>query len=1671
MIEEQVIVEDQPQQEPQGPQDPPTKRRALYDAVSKDYDLGTFEDFDKKLNDPAKLRAFYDGVGKEYQLGSFEEFQQKVSPVKKKVGSINFDLSSTNIPSDLEAQSTLPGGKQEVQTIELFETSDGDKIPTSDVVSLLNKSAQLREPTVPVVSGSTGGAGVSMKTDPEREKEADKIKELVRSKGFDPDKIYEDYRDVSPDQARVPGFRPEDKAGNPQLYERKIAAAAWQPNLRSAVNDAINEGDITAEKAAEIDQLFNDAKTPGMSYGYRRQITAKLADAINTYVKDEDKKERLLKKLAIDRSVSYGIEDPAKISEVTQTTESKYLDPDQALAYQFLSDTNPEMAKGYNILFIDPEKVKADESNAGVGYQYKASRLKQIGLQLRQNAIQEQLNDLGNISAKRELTPEETAKAQTLMSEAERVAGEYKAMDVKYPAVKKYNDVQMLQDIMGNASIEDEGRLLGGPMWLATKLSRGFEETGGSLVDILGEPFRNPEASKLHQLDVLGEKMMFDTLLQVPQSDKVLQDYEIHIEPEIKKQIESIKANPNLSFKEKNKQVYDLMQAHPDAFQRAPIKGAKLNINPASAFYSLGDLAASVAPYVVLETATGGGATAGLARKFISSFNAAALTSFRSAYADAIDKGEANPMAYAMRNVAINAAAMAGAQTPAMVKKLLGTESAVGSIVSKMDDKAIQAVLEKPDSRLIRLGKAFGSKVGEGLKGGAKFEAAMLPAKLINKKLNKEEIDPEELVKESAVMIMSMGALGMGGVPVKYKELTELDKGSILKAAEDPEAHKASALKMYQEGNISREQYEQSVKNIDLAQKAAETTKFMDNDGNPLPERKKAELLAAKIQEAKLKEQSTEPEEEVTRNGVTIQPPMEIPEPITVGGETAPEESTSIKNAVTAKERRLRGLEEIEVQARRTFPEVFDKGKAMVESGEIDPIALAKEVIQKNRPLKAEESVALLYDRMRLSNEYEKTVDEINEAHSKGEDIKAGILESKLKDIEDLINLNDKAARLTGYEGGLGLAIRRLMIKKDYSLLNVLSEFKAANKGEELPEELKTKLEDLTQRLKAAEMKLEEYEKKLNDLRAQKSISGIRKSKKTKEQFKQERSKIKDSIKSKWESFKKPGIVAQNKDLLIELAPDVAQLVKSYAEEGITKLEEIIEKVYNDIIDNGIEGVSQKDVSDMIAGVYKKEKGAIEIDRDHMELRANVEKVKKQIDALKEKVRLENRTKLEKRLDFFHKWRRFALLSGVKVLGKIGVAAGARSFLTSPLEAAISSATSKIPGLSKIAKGATREGAGFNPKAEAKALRQWVEKATYQDIREIMKSGKGQLDYLYGDKLYPPPDWTEFFGQLHSAIKSIPKRAEYFRSFEIRAEKAAKEGKDLTDPLVQQEIGLAAYNDALRSIFMQDNYVTDSYKSIIRTLEKSEIPGSGMASNLLKFFFPIVKVPTNFVAESTSYMVGGIKAAFALRKGISELTPQQKDYIMRNFNKQTIGLAFIMLGYFNPQAVGGYYSGKRDENDLAAGDLTLFGVHLPHWMSHTPLLECLQLGSTLRRAKDSQIEKTGSGNIMAGLPTALSGIKNQVPFFGQGNQIGAALKSKDGVEKFLFRTAQSVVDPQLIREIAEVTDDEGETVKKDPQTFLDHLKTGIPGLRREVPNKQPAESNKKAKKDAKEKKP
>jgi hypothetical protein len=464
----------------------------------------------------------------------------------------------------------------------------------------------------------------------------------------------------------------------------------------------------------------------------------------------------------------------------------------------------------------------------------------------------------------------------------------------------------------------------------------------------------------------------------------------------------------------------------------------------------------------------------------------------------------------------------------------------------------------------------------------------------------------------------------------------------------------------------------------------------------------------------------------------------------------------------------------------------------------------------------------------------------------------------------------------------------------------------------------------------------------------------------------------------------------------------------------------------------------------------KKKRTPTPLDKEAMDLKANVERIKNKVDIEIKKEEQKNRTKYEKTLDFISGWRRTMLLTGVKVLGKLQTAAMTRSTI-SPIEEIIGGVLSKIPGISKISEKAPRQGGGFVAKAELKAISQWWQKATYQDMVEIAKSGKGMLDLLHGKKDDLPPSVLDIFGQLHQALKQPAKRNEYFRSFEKRLAHANRNGIDVTDPMVQLTIGTEAYLDANRAIFMQENIVTQGYKSFLASLERGGNVGKTGAA-FAKIILPIVKVPTNYVGEVTSYSGGYAKAlpliTKAIFKGVDSLNPEQSDYVMRNLKKGSLGAAFIALGYFNAQAIGGYYQRgeKRKDDEVDAGGLKLFGEDMPKWLVHTPLLECLQIGSTLKRVQDSYDKKgkEEEAKLAAGLAVA-KGLIEEVPFARSPEEALRALGSTKQFKTYTRDLLESMINPQLTKELFDLEilpKIEG----KEGKISMEELKVKSPGM-------------------------
>lgn len=896
----------------------------------------------------------------------------------------------------------------------------------------------------------------------------------------------------------------------------------------------------------------------------------------------------------------------------------------------------------------------------------------------------------------------------------------------------------------------------------------------------------------------------------------------------------------------------------------------------------------------------------------------------------------------------------------------------------------------------------------------------------------------------------------------------------------------------------------------------------------------------------------------------------------TVGGDKPPQaveseepKETGIKNAVTKAEREAQGKDEVEVKARRTFGETFEKGKQLVESGKIDPRILAKQLSEAPRPLSPEESVALIYDRMRLQNEHKTVMNAIEHSMEGGDEQTTAEAKVRLAHLEDLININDEAARRTGYEQGLGLAIRRLMIKQDYSMANLIQRAKVAGDGKEVPRETRENLEKLSKQLDEANKKAQDYEDKIAKMEAEKALEKT-KSEVVREQRTQKRAVTKTTIRAEREELlselkkiaKKQASTLSANPIPAEMIPILAKLTKNYVLDGVVTLEGIVDNIYHDLKDD-LTGITKRDVRDAISGYGKvaemskdeinvklreiKQEGrlisALEdaekgqaplksglqrdaptekaialrkeitkmmrdkgvqvdlrtpeekwrtmleeykerlknrkvqlesqieeakkgnlpepkkkttLDTEAMILKSEVNKVKRKLDNEIKQVQLKNRTTGEKFRDYLVKWQRFAILSGVKTLGKLTAAAAARQFVVGPTEEVIGGLWGKLPGLSKIAEKAPREG-GFSPSAEAKNLRQAFEKATYKDIYSNIKEGRGILDELFGKKDLPP-EALNFFGHLHSALKVMPKRGEFFRSFEKRTQWAIKNGYDISDPLVQMEISASAYEDANRAIFMNENRVVSAYQGFLKTLENKNAKGesAGNIATAARLLLPIVKVPSNYFAETVHYIpgLGAIKSAFILAKGIKNLTPEQSDYVMRTMKKQSVGAAMVLIGFYNADNIGGYYQpGKKDKDQPDWGDVKIMGTTIPHWVLHNPALEMLQFGASMRHVWDKKVKGQKKGAV-AGTERAVAGVLEQQPFVGEAIRAADAAGQEGGLQKFGEDMAKSFIEPRLLQEAAEFIDTkDGEPVKRKPANFVENLETGIPGLREQVKKK------------------
>lgn len=473
----------------------------------------------------------------------------------------------------------------------------------------------------------------------------------------------------------------------------------------------------------------------------------------------------------------------------------------------------------------------------------------------------------------------------------------------------------------------------------------------------------------------------------------------------------------------------------------------------------------------------------------------------------------------------------------------------------------------------------------------------------------------------------------------------------------------------------------------------------------------------------------------------------------------------------------------------------------------------------------------------------------------------------------------------------------------------------------------------------------------------------------------------------------------------------------------------------------------------------------LKLDEEALRLKAENERAKIDFQTALIKDRLEQRSLPEKAQDTLVRWRRGFLLSGPVTLAKLTGAAALR-FATTPIEELAGAAIGRVvPGLMERA---PRHGGGLNVRAEAEAITSIFTKGI-KDAGQKLKTAKTDLDVLFGKgasgRVRPsdviPQSLIDFFGNVHAALKAPVMRSEFERSMVKRMEFAIRNGVDVTDPMVQTQIATAAYKDGNRAIFMQDNILSKTFNTAVSAAENLTIGGERskagkVIATTARLLLPIVKVPSNIVAEAAEYSVGSVtgsvELAKAYRAGIENLRPEQADNIARQLKKGSLGAAALLIGYYNRDNFGGFYQQgeKRDKKDVAPGAARIADQDIGRSLIHSSLMETIQLGATIGRIEDEKVKGKGTP-LYEAIGLSALGLAEELPFVRTPIEL-AKLFDKNERPTAMGELVKGFVVPQAVSSTAQFLDKDaqGNPIRRKPKGVLEHIETGIPGLRETV---------------------
>lgn len=317
---------------------------------------------------------------------------------------------------------------------------------------------------------------------------------------------------------------------------------------------------------------------------------------------------------------------------------------------------------------------------------------------------------------------------------------------------------------------------------------------------------------------------------------------------------------------------------------------------------------------------------------------------------------------------------------------------------------------------------------------------------------------------------------------------------------------------------------------------------------------------------------------EEVEGGVPGAKPEEAPKEAKAEGkeEVTPGEMVGIKHEATEEMRLAYSLPEYERPEGKTMDELEAEADQKIKAG-YNVETLIKKLEDGNPPSGVENVILAKYLGV-LNADFDKTKNK-----------------ETLAKIERVVSALD----IIGTIQSEAFRTRKIMKPKEDTLAQYFMDEKADAGVEELTEQQEATITREYEEIKAAkealQKKVEELQEQNAKLLAEGNIAEekkkVKKTRKTDSDFKQERKNIVTNIKDKLKKARTQSnvTVVPYANELFTISPEIAKLVKSYVEQGIVKLEDIVNNIH-ELLKDDIKDITKKDVQDLIAGEYQKKK-------------------------------------------------------------------------------------------------------------------------------------------------------------------------------------------------------------------------------------------------------------------------------------------------------------------------------------------------------------------------------------------------------------------------------------------------------------------------------------------------